>query len=177
MSAIVCGCGKSVPTQPEWAGQWITCPSCGGSLYAPFPGNKPSVPAGSPAWSAEASATAEPTKLCALCAETIPVSEVRCRYCGGNPAGAAPAAPAAAPRPSGDDGLPVLIMALIGLMLCQLVSPIAWAMGSAYEDRCRERGESPSGPGHAGKIIGIVGTVLLGLGFLWGILSVVAQCL
>ena len=165
MSSIVCGCGKPVPTQPQWAGQWITCPGCGGSLYAPFPGNKPSVPASPP----------EPTKLCALCAETIPVSEVRCRYCGGNPAGVPAPAPAA-PRPSGDDGLPVLILSLIGLMLCQLLSPIAWAMGSAYEARCRARGEAPSGPGHAGKVVGIVGTVLLGLGFLWFALSLVAQC-
>src|SRR5262245_45638303 len=143
MAAIVCACGKQVPTQPEWAGQWITCPGCGGSLYAPFPGDKPSVPTGAP----------EPTRLCARCAETIPVSDLRCRYCGSDPTGArpAPAPPPAPARPaSSDDGLPALIVGLLGLMICQLICPIAWAMGSAYEARCRARGETPSGPGHAG---------------------------
>jgi hypothetical protein len=161
MASIVCGCGRQVPTQPEWAGQWITCPGCGGSLYAPFPGDKPSVPTNA-------------TRLCALCAETIPVSEARCRYCGSDPTGARPA-PAPAPT-SKDDGLPVLIVGLIGIMLCQLAAPVAWVMGSSYEARCRARGETPSGAGHAGKIVGIVGTVMLALGFAWAALSVVVRC-
>jgi len=167
MSSIVCACGRQVPTQPEWAGQWITCPGCAGSLYAPFPGDKPSVPA----------SAGEATRLCALCAETIPVSDVRCRYCGSDPTGARPAPQPAPTRPrSNDDGLPVLIVGLIGIMLCQLAAPAAWIMGSSYEARCRARGETPSGPGHAGKIVGIVGTVMLGLGLVWSILSVVARC-
>lgn len=160
MATIVCGCGRQVPTRPEWAGQWITCPGCAGSLYAPFPGDKPSVPTAAPS----------PTRLCALCAETIPVSDVRCRYCGSEPSGARPA-PA-----SKDDGLPVLIVGLVGILLCQLAAPAAWVMGSSYEARCRARGETPSGAGHAGKIVGIVGTVMLALGFLGAALSVGARC-
>ena len=164
MSAIVCACGRQVPTPPEWAGQWITCPGCAGSLYAPFPGDKPAVPASA-------------TRLCALCAETIPVSDVRCRYCGSDPAGVRPApAPTPARPTSTDDGVPVLIVGLIGLVLCQLAAPAAWVMGSSYEARCRARGEKPSGPGHAGKIVGIVGTVMLVLGFVGAVLSGVAQC-
>ena len=168
MSAIVCACGRQVPVQPEWAGQWITCPGCAGSLYAPFPGNKPSVPA----------SAAEPTRLCALCAETIPVSDVRCRFCGSDPSGAR-RAPPPPPRPatSTDDGTPVLIVGLLGLMICQLLSPVAWAMGNSYEARCRARGEAPSGPGHAGKIVGIIGSVMLGLGLAGAVLSVVVRCL
>ena len=173
MATIVCACGRQVPTQPEWAGQWITCPGCAGSLYAPFPGDKPSVPAGS---SAEALAKADATRLCARCAETIPISEARCHYCGSDPAGARPTPVAAAPAPSGDDGMPVLIVSLLGLLLCQLLAPVAWAMGSSYEARCRARGETPSSNGHAGKIVGIVGTVFLVLGSIWGVFSVVVQC-
>ena len=169
MASIVCACGRQVPTQPEWAGQWITCPGCAGSLYAPFPGDKPSVPTAAP----------EQTRLCALCAETIPVSDVRCRYCGSDPTGPrpVPAAPAAATSTSSDDGTPVLILGILGLMLCQLLCPVAWAMGSSYESRCRARGETPSSHGHAGKIIGIVGTAMLGLGAVWFVVSLVLQCL
>ena len=164
MAIIVCACGRQVETQPDWAGQWISCPGCAGSLYAPFPGDKPSVPTGA-------------TRLCALCAETIPVSDVRCRYCGSDPTGARPAAAPVPARPtSTDDGMPVLIVGLIGILLCQLAAPAAWIMGSSYEARCRARGEAPSGPGHAGKVVGIVGTVMLGLGLVWGVLSVVARC-
>jgi hypothetical protein len=175
MAVIVCACGRQVQTQPEWAGQWITCPGCSGSLYAPFPGDKPSVPTSLPA---EASAQAGPTRLCALCAETIPVADVRCRYCGNDPTGAAPprvpSAVPTAPTTSSDEGTPVLMVALVGLMFCQFLSPIAWAMGSAYEAKCRARGETPSSSGHAGKIVGIVGTVMLGLGCVWFALSLVA---
>jgi len=168
MSIIVCACGRQVSTQPEWAGQWINCPGCAGSLYAPFPGDKPSVP----------TSAAEPTRLCNLCAETIVVSSVRCPYCGSDPNGPR-TAPAAAPAraTSSDDGTPVLIVSLLGLMICQLLCPIAWAMGSSYESRCRARGETPSSHGHAGKIVGIVGTAMLGLGVLWFALSLVLQCL
>jgi hypothetical protein len=170
MSSIVCACGKQVPTQPEWAGQWVPCPGCGGSLYAPFPGDKPSV-----------AAAAGATRLCALCAETIPVADLRCRYCGSDPTGvrpapAPPAAPAAGPSSSSDDGVPVLIFGLIGLVVCQLLCPIAWIMGSSYEARCRARGETPSSAGHAGKIVGMIGTGMAVLGFLWFVLSMVARC-
>ena len=173
MAAIVCACGRQVPTQPEWAGQWITCPGCGGSLYAPFPGDKPSTP----------TVAASDTRLCALCAETIPVADTTCRYCGSDPTGTQPArVPSAAPVPAAavatstakDEGFPVLMVGLVGLMFCQLLCPVAWAMGSSYEAKCRERGQSPSSSGHAGKIIGIIGTVTLVLGLAYFVLSLVA---
>ena len=34
-------------------------------------------------------------------------------------------------------------------------------MGSSYEKECRARGVQPSGAGRAGRILGIVGSVLL----------------
>jgi hypothetical protein len=45
MSSIVCGCGKPVEERSDRAGQWIACPNCGGTLYSPFPGDKPSTTA------------------------------------------------------------------------------------------------------------------------------------
>src|SRR3982750_683084 len=88
MSSIVCACGKPVETKPEWAGQWITCPGCGGTLYSPFPGPKPSEPAVPDAVRADV-----PTRLCGTCAETIPQDAVACRFCGEG------GRTAAAPRP------------------------------------------------------------------------------
>ncbi len=44
MPNILCGCGKQVETKPEWAGQWISCPGCNGTLYAPFPGERTGPP-------------------------------------------------------------------------------------------------------------------------------------
>lgn len=168
MSAIVCACGSRVPTRSEWAGQWITCPGCGGSLYAPFPGDKPSVPA-----------SASPTRLCALCAETIPVADATCRYCGSDPTGARPAAPPPQQQPasSTDEGLPALIVGILGLMFCQFLCPVAWVLGSNYMSRCRARGVEPSSTGNAGRIIGMVGTILLVLGIAAYVLVAVISCL
>jgi hypothetical protein len=142
--SIVCGCGRKVETQPEWAGQWITCPGCSGALYAPFPGPKPSEPV---------AAAAAPTRLCPLCAETIPANDPGCKYCGG---------PRPAPVASaGDGGLPALLVSLAGYMFCGLLCPIGWYLGSRHEAECRRRGVEVSGTAKAGKVIGIIGTIFL----------------
>jgi hypothetical protein len=148
--SIVCGCGKRVETQPEWAGQWITCPGCSGALYAPFPGPKPSAPI-----------AAAPTRICPFCSETIPANEPGCRFCGGP----RPAPPRPAPaRRAGEGGVAAFVVSLLGYMFCGLLCPIGWYLGASHEAECRERGLEPSGIGKAGKIIGILGTIFLFLG-------------
>jgi hypothetical protein len=157
--SIICGCGRKVETQPEWAGQWITCPGCAGALYSPYPGPKPSaptipdVPVAAPA----------ATRLCPLCAETIPADDPTCRFCSG-PRPVVPPRPAPAAS-SGDGGVAALVVSLLGYMFCGLLCPIGWYLGSKHEADCRRRGVEPSGTGKAGKIIGIVGTIFLILGF------------
>lgn len=173
MSAIVCGCGKPVEEQLARAGQWITCPGCGGALYQPFPGPKPS-PAALP--------SAEPTRLCAVCSETIPVSSARCGFCGGNPDGVAPARPAAPPPPApaspgNDAGLGSLVVALVGWFVCGLLSPVGWMMAVNHESECRARGIEVSSTARAAKVIGIIGTVFLGLNVAFFALWLVASCL
>lgn len=174
MSSIVCSCGKLVPTQPEWAGQWITCPGCGGSLYAPFPGDKPAPP--------PAPVAAGTTRLCPFCAETIPVADAACRFCGSDPSAPRPArVPSAAPAPTAaatdDGGVQVLVLAIVGFMFCQLLCPIAWIMGASYEADCRRRGVEPSSNGHAGKIVGIIGTCLAAVSLVFFVLAVILECL
>ncbi len=188
MPQVICSCGKSVETKPEWAGQWITCPSCGGTLYAPFPGAKPATDPSKwavPEIVAEASAPAGPaapgpsagipapaaapvaTRNCVQCAETIPVADVKCRFCGGDPTKMptlprAPIVPGSQPA-ADSGGTGILILGILGFMFCQLLSPVAWVMGSSHESKCRAQGIEPSGATKAGKILGIIGTVFLGI--------------
>lgn len=180
MSSIVCGCGTPVETKPEWAGQWISCPACGGALYAPFPGDKPAPPPVLP----EIRMIQEATRLCPACAETIAQTDVVCRFCGTGGAAAAsprpasrPAATATLPPDPGDGGMGALVIGLLGYAFCGLLCPIAWAMGAGYEKDCAARGVEPSGTGRAGKIVGIIGTVFLILNVMGLALWLGASCL
>ncbi|MEH3032766.1 MAG: DUF4190 domain-containing protein [Aeromicrobium erythreum] len=59
----------------------------------------------------------------------------------------------------------VLVLGIVGIVMCQVISPFAWYMGGKAlkeidADPTRYSGRSEV---NAGKILGIVGTVLLGL--------------
>jgi hypothetical protein len=183
---IVCGCGRKVETQADWAGQWISCPGCNGPLYAPFAGSKPSAPTllPGPADFEEFPRTpvSSPTRLCPYCAETIPSADPTCKFCGSKTSAAPTAPPAAAPTaPSlperakkvGDGGIAALVVSLVGYMSCGLLCPVGWYLGSKYEAECRRQGVAPEAAGKAGKIIGIIGSIFLILGALWVVLSLV----
>jgi hypothetical protein len=70
-------------------------------------------------------------------------------------------------KPSGkvseESGTPVFVLAIIGLLLMPICSPIAWIMGNSYLDRCNANGEQPDSLGSSGRIIGKVCT------FFWGL--------
>lgn len=60
----------------------------------------------------------------------------------------------------------VLILGILGLVICSVLAPIAWVMGNRA---VREIDASPQpmagrGEANAGRILGIVGTVLLAIG-------------
>ncbi|RQN10217.1 DUF4190 domain-containing protein [Aeromicrobium camelliae] len=62
----------------------------------------------------------------------------------------------------------VLILGILGLVLCSVLAPIAWVMGNRA---VREIDSSPQpvagrGEANAGRIMGIIGTVLLAIGLL-----------
>jgi hypothetical protein len=64
-----------------------------------------------------------------------------------------------------------LVLGILSIVVCQILGPFAWKMGNDELKAIAERRRSPEGQGmaQAGKICGIVGTVLLGmvvLGFL-----------
>jgi hypothetical protein len=116
-----------------------------------------------------------------MCAETISLAAPICPFCKADPNLPPPSRPER-PYPATSPSAPVdtgawapLIVGIIGFMLCQLLSPIAWAMGSSYEKKCRAAGLKPASAGTAGKILGIVGTVFLFLILAFFVVSVVVE--
>lgn len=62
-----------------------------------------------------------------------------------------------------------LVLGILGIVCCGVLAPIAWYLGKQELDAIR-RGELPpagEGSAKAGMILGIIGTILLGLGILW----------
>ncbi len=62
-----------------------------------------------------------------------------------------------------------LVLGILGILCCQICGPIAWYLGN-QELRSISEGRSPAagqGFAQAGKIMGIIGTVLLVLSLVW----------
>ena len=62
-----------------------------------------------------------------------------------------------------------LVLVIVGIVCCQLCAPVAWYMGGK-ELKAIQEGRSPvagQGFAKAGQILGIIGTILLVLSFLW----------
>jgi multisubunit Na+/H+ antiporter MnhB subunit len=62
----------------------------------------------------------------------------------------------------------ILVLGIVGLVLCQVLGPVAWSMGART---LREIDESPGRYGgreivNVGRILGIIGTVFLVIGIL-----------
>lgn len=72
---------------------------------------------------------------------------------------------AAAPVPGrkADGAVAALILGIVGIVLCQILAPFAWAMGSKAQRLVDASGGTLGGRGEAtaGKILGIIGTVFL----------------
>jgi hypothetical protein len=74
-------------------------------------------------------------------------------YYGGPPVGAQKA----------EGAITSLVLGIIGIVVCQLCAPFAWAMGRKAERLVDASGGTLGGRGEAtaGKILGIIGTVFL----------------
>jgi hypothetical protein len=66
----------------------------------------------------------------------------------------------------------VLVLGILGLVMCQIISPIAWVMGNRVVREIDATGGQLGGrsSANAGRICGIVGTVLIGLSLLFLVL-------
>lgn len=65
----------------------------------------------------------------------------------------------AQPKPEG--ATTILVMGILGLLLCQVFAIVAWIKGNAYLAQCRAMGVEPESPAVWGRVLGIVGTILL----------------
>ena len=79
-----------------------------------------------------------------------------------------PYTPEAAHPGCGTTALVLGLIALVGGFACCgvpiILGPFAWMSGNNYEKECARMGVEPRSEGKAGKILGIIATVLLILG-------------
>lgn len=71
--------------------------------------------------------------------------------------------------PEASQATTILVLGILGLVLCQVLGPFAWVMGNneiAAIDAGRRPPEQRS-TANAGRILGIIGTVLLGIGLVF----------
>ena len=83
------------------------------------------------------------------------------------------------PYPEQSQAATALVLGILSIVLCQLLGPVAWKLGSDEIRAITESRRPPEGLGlaQAGRICGIVGTCLLGLALLFVIFSLVALLL
>ena len=77
--------------------------------------------------------------------------------------------PPSAPAPASNRATIALILGILGVVCCGLCAPFAWVMGNRELEAIRS-GLAPAanqGLATAGKILGIIGSVLLILGIVW----------
>jgi hypothetical protein len=73
--------------------------------------------------------------------------------------------------PEGSESTTALVLGILGVVVCGILGPFAWYIGNREVKAIDEGRRDPTnrGSANAGKILGIVGTVFLGLGILVGI--------
>ena len=66
-------------------------------------------------------------------------------------------------------GVLILVLGILGLVLCQILGPIAWIMGKGDMAQMDQGRMDPEGRGltQAGMICGIIATILMVLGILF----------
>jgi hypothetical protein len=68
------------------------------------------------------------------------------------------------PNPYESRSTTVLVMGILGLVLCQVLGPVAWVMGNNLKREAQAAGYPEPGQAKAGRICGIVATAMLVLG-------------
>jgi hypothetical protein len=70
-----------------------------------------------------------------------------------------------------------LVLGILGLVVCGIIAPFAWVMGKRTVSEIDASGGRLGGRGaaQAGYILGLIGTVLLGLGLLVLVLYLIAM--
>lgn len=69
----------------------------------------------------------------------------------------------------------ILVMGILGLVLCAPLGIAAWIQGNSYMQQCRMRGLDPEGTATAGRICGIIASVLMIISILLFVLAFVGM--
>jgi hypothetical protein len=71
--------------------------------------------------------------------------------------------------PEHPKAMTAMVVGIIGIVMCQVASPFAWAIGKRAVNEIDASGGRLGGRGQAqaGYILGIIGTILLGLGLVF----------
>jgi len=64
-------------------------------------------------------------------------------------------------RPEHPQATTVLILGILGLVVAGVLGPVAWFMGNKAIKECEAGTYTRTGPLTAGRILGIIGTILL----------------
>lgn len=77
--------------------------------------------------------------------------------------------------PEASQATTVLVLGILGVVLCQLLGPVAWVMGNNELQAIDAGRRAPEnrGTANAGRILGIIATVLIAIGILFAILVIV----
>jgi uncharacterized membrane protein YjgN (DUF898 family) len=67
----------------------------------------------------------------------------------------------------------ILVLGILGLVLCQICGPIAWVMGNNLKKEAAAAGYPEPGQCKAGRICGIISTVLLALAVVIIIIAII----
>jgi hypothetical protein len=77
--------------------------------------------------------------------------------------------------PEASQATTVLVLGILGIVICSFLGPFAWSMGNK-ELAAIDAGRRPPenrGTANAGRILGIIGTVLLGIAVIVLVLLIV----
>lgn len=71
--------------------------------------------------------------------------------------------------PESSQATTTLVLGILGIVICGILAPVAWSMGNK-ELQAIDAGRRPPenrGTANAGRILGIIGTVLLAIGIVF----------
>jgi hypothetical protein len=105
--------------------------------------------------------------ICPNCGTSPPAGTTLCVTCGRNLAFSGYPAPAGGYSPYGQSymypsrGGTILVLGILSLVVCSLLGPIAWSMGNEEQRRIAAGEAPPDGNVSAGRICGMISSILL----------------
>ncbi len=71
----------------------------------------------------------------------------------------------------------IFVLGLLGLVICNILGIFAWVKGNGYMAKCRQLGVEPEGLAVAGRILGMIATILILIGLGICVLAIIASAI